>query len=46
MSWLPWLLLLALVVTAVWYLAEIASHVRWARRALLAEGGARVRKAG
>jgi hypothetical protein len=40
MSWLPWLLLLALVVAAIWYFAEIASHVRWARRALLADGGA------
>ena len=40
MSWLPWLLLLALVVAAVWYFAEIASHVRWARRALLADSGA------
>jgi PAS domain S-box-containing protein len=40
MSWLPWLLLLALVVAAVWYFAEIASHVRWARRALLADGSA------
>ena len=40
MSWLPWLLLLALVVAAVWYFAEIASHVRWARRALLADGAA------
>ncbi len=40
MSWLPWLLLFALVVAAVWYFAEIASHVRWARRALLTDGGA------
>ena len=40
MSWLPWLLLLALVVAAVWCFAEIAGHVRWARRALLADGGA------
>ena len=40
MSWLPWLLLLALVVAAVWYFAEIAAHVRWARRALLADVGA------
>ena len=40
MSWLPWLLLLALVVAAIWYFAEIAGHMRWARRALLAEGGA------
>lgn len=40
MSWLPWLLLLALVVAAAWCFAEIAGHVRWARRALLADGGA------
>ena len=40
MSWLPWLLLLALVVVAAWCFAEIAGHVRWARRALLADGGA------
>ena len=40
MSWLPWLLLLALVVTAVWCFAEIGGHLRWARRALLADGGA------
>jgi signal transduction histidine kinase len=37
MTWFPWLLLLALVVAAVWYLAESARHVRWARRALLAD---------
>ena len=40
MSWLPWLLLFALVVTAVWCFAEIGGHLRWARRALLADGGA------
>jgi signal transduction histidine kinase len=37
MSWLPWLLLLALVAAAVWCFAEIAGHVRWARRALLSD---------
>ena len=37
MSWLPWLLLLALAVAAVWCFAEIAGHVRWARRALLTD---------
>ena len=37
MSWLPWLLLLALVAAAVWCFAEIAGHVRWARRALLTD---------
>jgi signal transduction histidine kinase len=40
MSWLPWLLLLALIGAVAWCLAEIAGHVRWARRALLADGGA------
>lgn len=35
MSWLPWLLLFAFVAIAAWCLAEVASHVRWARRALL-----------
>jgi signal transduction histidine kinase len=37
MSWLPWLLLLALVAAAVWCFAEIGGHVRWARRALLTD---------
>jgi signal transduction histidine kinase len=37
MSWLPWLLLLALAAAAVWCFAEIAGHVRWARRALLTD---------
>jgi signal transduction histidine kinase len=37
MSWLPWLLLLALALAAVWCFAEIAGHVRWARRALLTD---------
>jgi signal transduction histidine kinase len=37
MSWLPWLLLLALAIAAAWCFAEIASHVRWARRALLSD---------
>jgi len=40
MSWLPWLLLLALGVVAAWCFAEIAGHVRWARRALLGDGAA------
>jgi two-component system phosphate regulon sensor histidine kinase PhoR len=40
MSWLPWLLLLALIGAVAWCFAEIGRHVRWARRALLAEGAA------
>jgi len=36
MTWLPWLLLLALGAAAVWVFATVASHVRWARRTLLA----------
>lgn len=40
MSWIPWLLLLAFALGVAWCFAEIASHVRWARRALLADGGA------
>ena len=35
MTWLPWLLLLAVVATAGWALSEIAHCVHWARRALL-----------
>lgn len=35
MSWLPWLLLLAVVATAAWAVSEIARCVHWARRALL-----------
>lgn len=38
MSWLPWLLLLALFIIVAWCFVQIAGHVRWARRALLAEG--------
>ncbi len=38
MSWLPWCLLLALAAASAWGLAEIARHVRWARRTL--RGGA------
>jgi signal transduction histidine kinase len=37
MSWLPWLLLLVLIGVAAWCFAEIGSHLRWARRALLAD---------
>lgn len=35
MSWLPWLLFLAVVAIASWAVSEIARCVRWARRALL-----------
>ena len=42
MTWLPWLLLLALAAAAVYVFATVASHVRWARRTLLAaDAGAR-----
>ena len=35
MSWIPWLLLLAIAVLFGWALAEIGRCVRWARRAML-----------
>ena len=35
MSWLPWLLLFAVVTLTAWSLAEIGHCLRWARRSLL-----------
>ena len=35
MSWIPWLLLFAIVMLFGWALAEIGRCVRWARRAML-----------
>ena len=41
MTWLPWLLLLALGAAAVWALGEHRAHPRWARRALRGDADAR-----
>jgi len=38
MTWLPWLLLLALGAATLWGYSTVATHVRWARRALLTKG--------
>ena len=41
MTWLPWLLLLALGAAAVWALGEHRAHLRWARRALRGDAEAK-----
>ncbi len=41
MTWLPWLLLLALGAAAVWALGEHQAHLRWARRTLRGDADAR-----
>lgn len=41
MTWLPWLLLLALGAAAVWGLGEHGAHLRWARRALRGDAEAK-----
>ena len=41
MTWLPWLLLLALGAAAVWALGEHGAHLRWARRALRGDADAK-----
>ena len=35
MTWLPWILLIALTVATAWCVTEINRSIRWARRALL-----------
>ncbi|MFM8550577.1 MAG: sensor histidine kinase [Verrucomicrobiota bacterium] len=41
MTWIPWLLLLALGAAAGWAFASLAAHLRWARRSLRGDAGAR-----